>query len=114
MQNYQLLQNVSPSAQYSRSDVDPSFLALNPSLLLSASTLVEPLQDRQQTASAFKIWQIDKLALGGLHQPLGKWLVLGPKLRQVGPFTLIWIPTHCGAEPEKDSVFILVSKVVTT
>jgi hypothetical protein len=27
---------------------------------------------------------------------------------------LIQIPTHCGVEPEKDSVFILVSKVVTT
>jgi hypothetical protein len=39
-----------------RKHVDPSFLALNPSLLSSASTLVEPLQDRPQTALALKIW----------------------------------------------------------
>jgi hypothetical protein len=71
--------------------VDPSFLALNPSLLSSASTLVEPLQDRPQTASALRIWQwANRLwcntVTGGLHKLLGKWLVPGPKLRRSWPF----------------------------
>jgi hypothetical protein len=60
-------------------------------LLSSASTLVEPLQDRPQTASALKIWtRANRLwcntVTGGLHQPLGKWLVPGPKLRRSWPF----------------------------
>jgi hypothetical protein len=71
--------------------IDPSFLALNPSLLSSASTLVEPLQDRPQTASALKIWQrANRLwcntVTGGLHHPQGKWLVPGLKLRWSWPF----------------------------
>jgi hypothetical protein len=37
--------------------IDPSFLALDPSLLSSASTLIEPLQDQPQTASALRLWQ---------------------------------------------------------
>jgi hypothetical protein len=71
--------------------IDPSFLALNPLLLSSASTLVEPLQDRPQTASVLRIWQrANQLwcntVTGGLHQPLGKWLVPGPNLRRSWPF----------------------------
>jgi hypothetical protein len=71
--------------------IDLSFLLLDPSLLSSASTLIEPLQDRPQTASALKLWQrANRLwyntVTGGLHRPLGKWLVPGPQLRWVWPF----------------------------
>jgi hypothetical protein len=71
--------------------IDPSFLELDPSLLSSASTLVEPLQDRPQTASTLRIWiGANRLwcntVTGGLHQSLGKWLVPGPKLRRSWPF----------------------------
>jgi hypothetical protein len=71
--------------------IDFSFLSLDPSLLSSASTLIEPLQDRPQTASALKLWQrANRLwcntVTGGLHQPLGKWLVPGPQLRRIWPF----------------------------
>jgi ribonuclease HI len=71
--------------------IDFSFLTLDPSLLSSASTLIEPLQDRPQTASALKLWQrANRLwcntVTGGLHRPLGKWLVPGPQLRRVWPF----------------------------
>jgi hypothetical protein len=37
--------------------IEFSFLTLDPSLLSSASTLIEPLQDRPQSASALKLWQ---------------------------------------------------------
>jgi hypothetical protein len=75
--------------------IDSSFLALDPSLLLSASALVKPLQDPPQTASALRIWQqANRLwcntVTGGLHQPLGKWLVPGPKLRRSWPFYFDW------------------------
>jgi hypothetical protein len=63
---------------------DFSFLALDPSLLSSASTLIEPLQDRPQTASALRLWC--NTVTGGLHQPLGKWLVPSPQLRRRWPF----------------------------
>jgi hypothetical protein len=71
--------------------IDFSFLAVDPSLLSSASTLIEPLQDRPQTASALKLWQrANQLwcntVTGGLHQPLGKWLFPGPQLRRRWPF----------------------------
>jgi ribonuclease HI len=71
--------------------IDFSFLALDPLLLSSASTLTEPLQDRPQTASAFRLWQrANRLwcntVTGGLHQPLGKWLAPGPQLRRRWPF----------------------------
>jgi hypothetical protein len=74
-----------------RHHIDFSFLALDPSLLSSTSTLIEPLQDRPQTASAFTLWQhANRLwcntVTGGLHQPLGKWLVPGPQLRRSWPF----------------------------
>jgi hypothetical protein len=74
-----------------RNHVDMSFLALEPSLLSSVSTLIEPLQDRPQTASALRLWQhANRLwcntVTGGLHRPLGKWLVPGPQLRRVWPF----------------------------
>jgi hypothetical protein len=57
--------------------IDLSFLALDPSLLSSASALIEPLQDRPQTASALRLWQrANRLwcntVTGGLHRPLGK------------------------------------------
>jgi hypothetical protein len=71
--------------------IDASFLELDPLLLSSASTLIEPLQDRPQTASALRLWQrANRLwcntVTGGLHQPLGKWLVPGPQLRRSWPF----------------------------
>jgi hypothetical protein len=71
--------------------IDSSFLALDPSLLSSTSALVEPLQDQPQTASTLRIRQwANRLwcntVTGGLHQPLGKWLVPGPQLRQSWPF----------------------------
>jgi hypothetical protein len=71
--------------------IDFSFLTLDPSLLSSASTLIEPLQDRPQTASAVRLWKhANRLwcntVTGGLHQPLGKWLVPGPHLRRSWPF----------------------------
>jgi hypothetical protein len=37
--------------------IDFSFLALGPSLLSSSSTLIEPLQEQPQTASALQLWQ---------------------------------------------------------
>jgi hypothetical protein len=57
--------------------IGSSFLALDPSLLSSIFTLIEPLQDRPQTASALGLWQhANRLwcntVTGGLHQPLGK------------------------------------------
>jgi hypothetical protein len=66
-------------------------LSLDPSLLSSASTLIEPLQDWPQTASALKLWRrANRLwcntVTGGLHRPLGKWLVPSPQLRRVWPF----------------------------
>jgi hypothetical protein len=66
-------------------------LALDPSLLSSASTLIEPLQDWPQTASALRLWQrANRLwcdtVTGGLHWPVGKWLVPGPQLWRVWPF----------------------------
>jgi hypothetical protein len=69
--------------------VDFSFLALDPSLLSSA--LIEPLQDQPQTASALRVWHCANrlwcnTVTGGLHQPLGKWLVPGPQLRRSWPF----------------------------
>jgi hypothetical protein len=90
MQNHQLLQNVSLSTQYSRV-FDFSFLALDPSLLSSTSTLIEPLQDRPQTGPALKLWRrANRLwcntITGGLHRPLGKWLVPRPQLRRVWLF----------------------------
>jgi hypothetical protein len=68
--------------------IDFSLLLLDPSLLSSTSTLIEPLQDRPQTASALKLWQCANrlwcnTVTGGLHRPLGKWLVPGPQLRRV-------------------------------
>jgi hypothetical protein len=94
--------------------IDPSFLALNPSLLSSASTLVEPLQDRHSR------YGNGKIGFGAIqlqedytnHWENGWFRVQSSG--GVGPFTLIQIPTHCGVELEKDSVFILVSKEVTT
>jgi hypothetical protein len=73
--------------------IDFSLLALDPSLLFSAPTLIGPLKDRPQTASALRLWQrANQLwcntVTGGLHQPLGKWLVPGPQLRRSWPFYL--------------------------
>jgi hypothetical protein len=42
---------------HSIADLDFSFLALDSLLLSSASVLIEPLQDRPQTASALRLWQ---------------------------------------------------------
>jgi hypothetical protein len=71
--------------------IDFSFLALDSLLLSSASTLIEPLQDRPQTASVLRLLQrANRLwcntVTGGLHRPLGKWLVPGPQLWRVWPF----------------------------
>jgi hypothetical protein len=67
--------------------ISPIFIAM----LSSASTLIEPLQDRRQTASALRLWQrANRLwcntVTGGLDQLLGKWLVPGPQLRRIWPF----------------------------
>jgi hypothetical protein len=53
--------------------------------------LIEPLQDQPQTASALRVWQRANwlwcnTVTGGLHRPLGKWLVPGPQLWRVWPF----------------------------
>jgi hypothetical protein len=52
--------------------IDFFFLSLDPSLLSSASTLIEPLQDQPQTALALKLWQSANqlwcnTVTGGLH-----------------------------------------------
>jgi hypothetical protein len=78
-------------------------------LLSSASTLIEPLQDRPQTASVLRLWQrANQLwcntVTGGLHRPLGKWLVPGPQLRWVWPFYF---------DPDTQT-FVLVFYLVTT
>jgi hypothetical protein len=71
--------------------IDPFFLILSPSLLSSRSTLLEPLQDKPITASASALWvSANRLwcntVSGCLHQPLGKWLFPGPKLRRTWPY----------------------------
>jgi hypothetical protein len=99
--------------------IDFSFLALDPSLLSSTSTLIESLQDRPQTASALKLWQrANRLwcntVTGGLHRPLGKWLVPGHSFGGFGHFILIQIPKRCGVRQEKDSMFILALYLAAT
>jgi hypothetical protein len=74
-----------------RNHIDFSFLALDPSLLSSTSSLIEPLQDRPQTASALRLWRhANQLwcntVTGRLHRPLRKWFVPGPQLRRIWPF----------------------------
>jgi hypothetical protein len=102
-----------------RKHIDASFLALDPLLLSSASTLIKPLQDRPQTALALRLWQCANrlwcnTVTGGLHQPLGNgWFQVHSSVG-VGPFILIQILNHCGVGLERDLVFILVLKLVAT
>jgi hypothetical protein len=91
MQNHQRVHSIADLTLAGGIHIDFSFLALDPSLLSSASILIEPLQDRPQTASALRLWQrANRLwcntVTGGLHGPLGKWLVPGPQLWRVWPF----------------------------
>jgi hypothetical protein len=66
--------------------IDFSFLALEPSLFSSASTLIELVTRATTNSLSTAIVATSKSITGGLHQPLGKWLVPAPQLRRRWPF----------------------------